>query len=199
MKKAVSTVHPDGRRRARIGTRLPSAAHHFVIIALTLLAIAPGLLLEQVSAAMGTLMETVVPTSEAVRDVAFAMERRTSSARGYFLTGADRYLAALEEARAGEAEALAELRALVPRVSVDAVVHLDSLEMLGAQRDSLEGALADADAEAYLEALPRFDAIQNAMANRLAMLTAELQTFAEERMAAEARWATLQRSLAFVL
>jgi signal transduction histidine kinase len=192
---------PDTRRRAGVPTGLPVAAHAFVVLALIGLAIAPALLLQRASAAVETLTGTVVPTSDALRDLAFAMERRASSARAYFLTGDDAHLTRLAAAREAEDEALQELRVLIPRVSPAAVADLDVLETLAAERDSMQLELTEAGAgvEPYLAALPQFTLLQDSMIARVATLNTELQRFAQQQVATEARWARLHRSLAFVL
>jgi signal transduction histidine kinase len=192
---------PDTRRRAGVPTGLPVAAHAFVVLALIGLAIAPALLLQRASAAVETLTGTVVPTSDALRDLAFAMERRASSARAYFLTGDDAHLTRLDAAREAEDEALQELRVLTPRVSPAAVADLDVLETLAAERDSMQLELTEAGAgvEPYLAALPQFTLLQDSMIARVATLNTELQRFAQQQVATEARWARLHRSLAFVL
>jgi signal transduction histidine kinase len=200
--KAGETPHePDTRRRAGVPTGLPVAAHAFVVLALIGLAIAPALLLQRASAAVETLTGTVVPTSDALRDLAFAMERRASSARAYFLTGDDAHLTRLDAAREAEDEALQELRVLIPRVSPAAVADLDVLETLAAERDSMQLELTEAGAgvEPYLAALPQFTLLQDSMIARVATLNTELQRFAQQQVATEARWARLHRSLAFVL
>jgi signal transduction histidine kinase len=172
-----------------------------VVLALIGLAIAPALLLQRASAAVETLTGTVVPTSDALRDLAFAMERRASSARAYFLTGDDAHLTRLDAAREAEDEALQELRVLIPRVSPAAVADLDVLETLAAERDSMQLELTEAGAgvEPYLAALPQFTLLQDSMIARVATLNTELQRFAQQQVATEARWARLHRSLAFVL
>jgi signal transduction histidine kinase len=177
------------------------AAFSFVVVALLALAVAPALLLERVARVAEGVTTTVLPTYSGLRDFAFAMEARLSSSRSWFLTGDDDYAVRLERARAAEREALRTLEALAPDLSPAAVHEVQALQVYVARRDSLEAALerADGGVEAYRRTLPRFDALRDSMLVQIAGLRSELLRVTESRIAAEAHWAELQRTLSFVL
>jgi len=180
---------------------LALAAFCFVIVALIVLVVSPVLVLQRISEANRATTTTVVPAYEAVRDLAFAMEARIAFSRSRFLTGDPAYDIRLERASAAESEALREIEALAPRISDDVVAHVESLRRHMTRRDSLEaGVLAAGEvADAFLAAIPRFDAVRDSMLVEVAGLNRDLARVTQARAAEEERLADLQRSISILL
>jgi CHASE3 domain sensor protein len=66
---------------------LPMGAFVFVILALVVLAVAPAVLLKRISRETDSVITTILPATDALRELVFAMEERISSARSGSLTG----------------------------------------------------------------------------------------------------------------
>src|SRR5215204_3493656 len=117
---AAMTSHPAGPGQSadfRDQERewLPMAAFAFVVLALIALASLPSLLLRRVARAAEEINTTVLPASDALRNLAFAMEERVTASRSWFLTNDPRYDARLTEAKRAEEDALRALTELAPR------------------------------------------------------------------------------------
>ena len=102
---------------------LAMAAFVFVIVALIALAITPTVLLHRISRAMEDLSANLLPATEALSDLAFAMEERVTTSRSRLLSDDPRYDRRLVEAKRAEAEALRTLTELAPRFGAATVRH----------------------------------------------------------------------------
>ena len=180
---------------------LPLGAFVFVILALIALVATPNLLLQRTTQAMREISTTLLPANDALSDLAFAMEERVTASRSRFVTNDPRYDARLADAKRAEEAALRTLTELAPRFGATATRRFESLRMYMGRRDSIEAEVVEGgeELEAYREALPRFDAIHDAMVVELTGFRQELMRDAEARAAEEARWSDLQRFLSFLV
>ena len=180
---------------------LPLAAYAFVLLALIALAIAPALLLRNVSEVTRRMTTVVLPAYEGLKDFAFALEARVAAARTQFVAVDDRYAIRLEAARRLEAEALQTLRRLAPEIGPNFAVHLDTLEVFMARRDSLEADVVRrrTEPDAYRNALPQFDALRDSMLVHVTLMQRALLGMTQQRLAEEAQSARLHRTLSGVL
>lgn len=192
---------PGEHRRRDARTWLPWTAFAFVVVALIALAVAPALLLRRISRLSERVSTYVLPAYAGLSDLAFAMERQASAARGRFLTGDPAYSDRLARARAAEVEALRTLEGLASGLSPAAGELVASLRLFAVRRDSLEAALAEegGGVEAYRAALPRFDALRDSMLVRVDGLGRAVSEARAAQLAEEARWAAVQRTRAIVL
>ncbi|HEX6927551.1 MAG TPA: HAMP domain-containing sensor histidine kinase [Longimicrobiaceae bacterium] len=196
---------PPSRQPARSGVEerawLPRAAFAFVVLALVALAVTPNLLLRRVSHAMDELVTTLLPTNEALSDLAFAMEERVTASRSRFVSRDPRYDARLEAAKEAEREALQVLAELAPRIGNSTEQRFAAIRRYMARRDSIEAEVVaqGEDPEAYRAALPRFDAIRDSILVELTGFRRELIREAQGRAAEEVRWAARQRAVSVLI
>lgn len=181
--------------------RLPTGAFAFVVLALIALVVAPNLLMRRISASMEEISTMLLPTNDALSDLAFAMEERVTAARTRFVTNDPRYEERLAAAKRDEAETLRKLVELAPRFGESNARRFEVLQMHVARRDSLEAAIVDDpnQIEAYREALPAFDAIHDEMVRELNGFRHELMREVDDRVRTEAYWASRQRIISLLI
>lgn len=169
---------------------IPLSAYVFVVLALVAMVVAPALMLRRVTELSRTVTATILPTMDALRDFAFAMERRGAASRDRFLTGDPIHEQRFRDATAAEAAALDRLEVLIPRLGPRAVEHLDSLRSYQARLDSIEFRLLanGADVATYVEALPAVESLRAGMATEIEGLRIILGDVSQERLADQSRW-----------
>ncbi len=183
------------------GGWLPTAAFAFVIFSLIALVALPTILLNRMIRAEEEMASTILPANDALRELAFAMEERVTSARSSFTSDDPRYAIRLEAAARAEVEALGILSELAPRFGVATNEYFEALQRHMVRRDSIERRVLEqrGELEAYQAALPEFDAVRDSMWVELDAFRAELMEAQRARSADEARWALLQRRLSLLL
>lgn len=169
----------------------------FIILSLIALVLLPAPVQRRAILVQEELTQVIVPASLWVDEIELSIARQAAASRALAATGDPRFAAALEEARATQAEAERRLAQLAPHIGPNLPVLLGELQTRVNDWRRLQDALLQGtiSPDAYLAQLPAQDSLHRAA---LAVVVQAEETIARERAELEGQVASA-RTIQFVL